>query len=369
MQTLPLGFDPDRVLRAEINRPGLSQIADPAARAAERTRRADADVAVLDDIRRLPGVDRASLAVGTPFGNRFTVKVVVPGVPSLPQLPSGPPSVSAVTADYFATVGTRILRGRAFGPQDHAGSEPVAIVSDTMARAIWPDRDAIGQCVIAGDGPTPPCARIVGVAEDTHRDGLREPPVMHYYIPFGQEVGFGGTVVLVRSSDNPEHLAPALRRTLVDHDPSIRYVGLATIRAAIDPETRPWRLGAAVFVSAGLLALLVAAVGIYSVMSYLVADRTREIGVRLALGASAGHVALLILRGSVGMAAIGVGIGCLAAAALSPLVEPLLFQVSARDPLVYLAVAVLLLVVALCAGVLPTARANRVDPLEALRVD
>jgi predicted permease len=369
VRTMPLGFDADRVLRVEISRAALSQIPDQGARDAERTRRGTFAIEALEQVRRMAGVEHASLAVGTPFGNRFTVKVRVPGLATLPRLKTGGPSVSAVTSDYFATVGTRILRGRAFGPEDRAGSEPVAIVSDTMARTVWPAQDAIGQCLISGDGDASPCARIVGIAEDTHRDALREQPVMHYYIPFGQEVGFGGTALLARASGDPQALGPEIRRVLVALDSTIRFVRLETIQDAIDPQSKPWRIGATVFSLSGLLALVVAAIGIYSVMSYLVADRTHEIGVRMALGARRGDVARLILRGSVGMAAVGVAGGSLIAAAAGRFVEPLLFNESPRDPLVYLAVAGVLLVVALAAGVIPTIRANRIDPLEALRVE
>ncbi|MFI5177099.1 MAG: ABC transporter permease [Vicinamibacterales bacterium] len=369
VRTMPLGFDPDRVLLVDIDRGALSQITDTNARNAERARRIAFATDALDQVRRISGVERASLAVGTPFGNRFTIGLRVPGVDTLPKLQSGEASVSAIAADYFATVGTRILRGRAFGPEDRAGSEPVTIVSDTMARTIWPGRDPIGQCLIAGDGDAPPCARIVGIAEDTHRDALREPPVMHYYIPFGQEKGFGGTTLLVRASGDPQAIGAEVRRVLVGLDSTIRFVRLSTIQDAIDPQTKPWRVGATVFSLSGLLALIVAAIGIYSVMSYLVADRTHEIGVRMALGARRSDVARLILRGSVAMAAVGVAGGSLIAAAASRFVEPLLFNVSARDPIVYAAVAAVLLVVALAAGVIPTVRANRINPLEALRVE
>jgi predicted permease len=369
LQNMPLGFDADRVLLADVSRAPLSQFPGPNAQNAERARRGAFALDAVDLVRRVPGVERASLAVGTPFGNRFTVNLRVPGVETLPSLGSGGPSVSAVAPDYFATVGTRILRGRAFGPEDRAGSEPVAIISDTMARAIWPGQDPIGQCIIAGDSAAPPCARIVGIAEDTRLSALVEPPVMHYYVPFGQEQGFGGTILLVRSSGDRQTVGADIRRALVGLDSTIRFVRVTTIQDAIDPQTKPWRVGATVFSLSGLLALIVAAIGIYSVMSYLVADRTHEIGVRMALGARGSDVARLILRGSVAMASIGVAGGTLIAVAASRYIEPLLFGVSARDPLVYGPVAGVLLVVALLAGIVPTLRANRIDPLEALRVE
>jgi len=370
--TLPLGIDPERVMVVDITfdstRVPLAHIQDPLAHTAEQTRRDNASLAFVADIRRIGGVDHASAAIGMPFGNRYTVALRVPGLATVPRLKTGSPSVSAVAADYFATVGTRILRGRAFGPADRAGSEPVAIVSDTMAQTIWPGQDPIGKCLISGEEPAP-CARIVGVAESTHQSAVREPPVMHYYIPFGQEVGFGGTTLLVRSSGDPLALGPAVRRALTGLDPTIRFVNLSTVQDQIDPQTKQWRIGATVFVLSGLLALIVAGIGIYSVMSYLVADRTHEIGVRLALGARRSDVATLILRGSVGMAVVGCVVGCATALVASPTIESLLFNESARDPWMYVGASVVIVVVAGAAGVVPTLRANRISPLLALRAE
>ena len=369
VSTLPLGIDPERVMVVDITRAPLSQIQDPLAQEAERERRRSANLAIVADILRIPGVDHASAAVGMPFGNRFTVSLRVPGLATVPRLKTGGPSVSAVAADYFATVGTRILRGRPFGPADRKGSEPVAIVSDTMAQTIWPGQDPIGKCIISGDIGVPPCARIVGVAESTHRSALREPPVMHYYIPFGQEVGFGGTVLLVRSGGNPLLLGPAVRRAIMDRDPTVRFVDVSTIQDRIDPQTKQWRIGATVFVLSGLLALIVAAVGVYSVMSYLVAERTHEIGVRLALGARRTDVAKLILRGGIGMAVVGSLLGCAAALVASRMIESLLFNESARDPWIYAGASVVIISVAALAGVVPTIRANHISPLLALKAE
>jgi predicted permease len=367
VRSLHLGFDPDRVLTIEVSRPRLTQVADASARDAEAARRRAFPADALESLRAIPGVERASLAVGMPFGNRFTVRVRVPGLEKLPQLRSGGPGVSAIGPDYFATVGTRILRGRAFGPSDRAGSEPVAIVNELMAETIWPGQDPIGQCLVSGADPAP-CARIVGVAENTYISSLREDAHMHYYVPLGQEVGFGGTVMLVRTT-NPAAIAGTITRTLVGLDPTIRFVTQGTMQDAIDPETRPWRIGATVFTLSGLLAVLVAAIGMYSVTAYLVADRAREIGVRVALGASRGNITRLVVGTSVGMASAGAVVGVLSAGAASHFIEPLLFNESARDPWVYGAVGLLLVGVALVAAVVPAIRANRIDPLEALRAE
>ena len=367
-QTLAVGFDPDRVLTADITWPSLAGYPEGAAREGERARRKAFSRDVLGLVRTIPGVDHASAAVGMPFGNRFTVELRVPGLASVPRLSTGAPGVSAVSDDYFATTGTRILRGRAFEAGDHAGSEPVAIVNQTMAATVWPGQDVIGRCLISGRDPAP-CARIVGIAEDTRQTALREPASMHYFIPYGQEVGFGGSVLLVRSSGDPHRLGSAVRQALMSQDATIRYVTLSTMREDLDPLTQSWRIGATVFTAAGLLALLVAAVGLYSVMAYLVADRTHEIGVRLALGARSSDIASLILRGSIGMAIIGIGLGGGVALVASGRVEPLLFNVSPRDPLVYGGVAVALMAVAVGAGVVPMLRARRIEAVVALRAE
>jgi putative ABC transport system permease protein len=367
VRALDLGLEPDRVLATSIQWPGLGRIADSAARARERTRRTEFYARALERIRQIPGVEHAALTVGMPFQSSFSVRLRLPGRDSLPRVPSGTPNISAVTSQYFATMGTRLLRGRTFTPQDRAGSERVAIVSDFMARTLWPGQDPIGQCLLIQDAP---CARIVGIVADARRFSLREEPFMHYYVPLGQEAGIGGTVLLVRpASGDPEAMAGTVRHALHELDPGLGYVGTRSVREIVDPQVRPWKLGASVFGLAGVLALLVAAVGLYSVLSYLVAQRTPEIGVRMALGARAGNIVRLVLRESLAMTLVGVGIGAVLALVAGRYLRSLLFDTSARDPGVYAAVAASMVGVAIIASVLPAWRANRIDPIAALRVE
>ena len=379
--TVDLGFDPDRVTVIEVARPSLARYAQGPVRDAERARRRVFFRDVLERVRAIPGMTRASIAIGLPFGNRFTV-ATRPSDTTIPRLPGGGPGISAVTRDYFETMGTRIIRGRAFTDQDGAGTAPVAIISQLMAETVWPGRDPLGKCLYSSNGPnetvvpagggTPfpaPCSEIVGIAENTYRSRLREDPVMHYYVPEGQEPGFGGAALLLRTDDASGATVAQVRRLLNETDPSITFVNAETIRSRIDPQMRPWRLGASVFAVSGLLALVVAAVGIYSVTSYLIAERSHEIGVRLALGARTSDIIRLVFGGSVAMAIAGVVIGEGIALALGRLAAPLLFATSPREPVVFVTVGVLLVMVALVATVGPARRARGVSALEALRTE
>jgi ABC-type antimicrobial peptide transport system permease subunit len=219
-----------------------------------------------------------------------------------------------------------------------------------------------------------PCTRVVGVVADTRRGALREEPAMQYYLPLGQEVRVSARPTLVvRAAGGrraePALLARAVRRELLAMDPSLGYVETATLRDLIDPQTRSWRLGATMFGLFGALALVVAGAGLYSLIAYLVAQRTREIGVRLALGATAGAAAALVVRHGTGLAALGVAAGAAASLAAGRFIAPLLFETSARDPAVFGGVAAALLLVAVAASAVPAARARRVDAAEALRAD
>jgi predicted permease len=376
VRTIDLGFDPDRVLSVQLTRQTLAAVPEGSARDAERLRRRQFFPDVIDQVAGVPGVEHVAAAAGTPFGNRFTVQLRIPGLDTVPRLASGGPSVSAVSPGYFDTMGTRILRGRGFAPGEGRGTEPIAIVSDTMARTVWPDADAIGKCLHIGNPksfpPTgmPPCSRVVGIAENTYRGRLREDPVMHYYIPLGQEiqVGFGGTELLVRTADRSGAVAADLRRLLTSLDSTIAYVDADSIQEQrLEPQIRPWTIGATVFALSGLLAVIVAATGIYSVMSYLIADRRHEIGVRLALGARTSDIVRLVLRGSLMMAAVGVLLGEAIAAALARFVEPLLFNLSPRDPVVFMSVAGVILSIALVAALAPARRATSIPAADALR--
>jgi predicted permease len=366
-----LGMDPDRVLLVEVRYPRIPRgtgesVADWGKRlsATDRERHR-----VLIDVARLvPGVEKAAVAIGVPFFEGFSEGLWIPGRDSIPELPGGGPYLSAVGTDYFASIGTAIRRGRAFSADDNDRSEAVAIVSETMARTVWPREDALGKCVRVGSRDAP-CARVVGIAADAHSTGLREEPSMQVYVPIGQERGFSGSWLVVRPSGAVSPAWPALRAALQKSDQTIQAIDVRRLSQGLDGEMRPIRLGMLAFGSGASLAVIVAALGLYSIMAHAVAWRRHEIGVRLALGARPRSIATLIVgRGAV-LATIGIGLGLLVAFAARTWVEPLLFNTSATDPLVFVGVAAVLEAMALLAGWLPAQRAVSVSPTEALRAE
>lgn len=366
VRSLDLGLEPGRVVVADLSLP-----------VAEARTRADAEGAktleraryrqMLERIRAMPGVERASVAIGTPFHSAFGIGMSLPGRKELPLAKGGGPFINAVGPDYFETVGTRLLRGRTFTAADRERSARVAIVNQEMARTFWPNEDPIGQCLLLQ--MTDGCTRVVGEVVDARQWKLREDPAMQYYIPFGQEAGIGGTMLLVRPRGDAAAFVGTLRSALIHMAPDARGVTVKTLEASLDPQIRPWHVGALMFGLFGALALLVAAVGLFSVVSYAVAQRVNELGVRIALGARASQVIRLVLGGALGIATAGVAVGVLVALALSPLVGPLLFETGARDPALLGLVAACMIVTALVAGLAPSWRATRIDPMTALRAD
>jgi predicted permease len=359
-RTLDLGVDADQVLVLELARSPLGSIPE-AQRPAERARRRTVLIEAASSVAGISGVDGAAVAVGMPFGYAFGLPV---SVPALADAAVDSQSISAVSPGYFDVVGTRMIEGRAFDGSDRADSAPVAIVSSLFARRMWSDRTALGECLSIAGGP---CATVVGVAADTYRERLREDPVPHVYIPLGQESGFGGDVLLARSTRDLDAVAAEAAGRIAALDSSVSRIRSESLRARVDPQLHSWRLGSTVFVFAGLLALMMAAAGVYSALSFTVTSHRHEIGVKLALGASTSHIGRVVIRSGLTMVVIGLMAGLVATSLLSGRLEPLLFDVSAQDPLVYGVVVGTLLLVAVIASVAPAVRARSVDPLVVLK--
>ena len=320
-------------------------------------------------VAALPGVESTSLSVVAPFQSNWTEDVFVPGLDSVPKGTDQLPHLNAVTPEYLRTLGTPVERGRGLLDSDVAGAPPVAVVNVAMARSLWPGQDAIGRCFKVG-ADTVPCIEVVGIVANSHSGNLADGPPRQYYLPLAQRppVRSLNLFVRTRSADANDMVVP-VRRALQSLDPNIPFPRVESIQSLVDPQLRPWRLGATLFSAFGLLALVVASVGLYGVLAYDVASRTRELGVRSALGARTRDVAWLVLRRGLAMTAAGVAAGLVAAAIAARWVGDLLFHVPARDPATLGTVAALLLLVAFVASLLPALRAARVSPQVALRTE
>ncbi len=357
-RAVDLGFDPGPVLlvrlQPEGGYPGGAAMGTLYRRALGR-------------LSKLGGVEASAIATTIPFQNARGVDIRRPGEDSLPR-DLGTMYINAVTPGFFDAIGMDVVRGRTFTRADDAESAPrVAVVSEIMARRLWPDRDPIGQCfMIEKEG----CTTVVGVVKDSHRFDLVEPEDGKYYVPLSHApFAWPPRAILLRTGPAPERLAGAVQRELRTALPDLRLSTAQPFRDVVDPKYRAWSLGATLFAAFGLLALAVAAVGLYSLLAFTVAERTAEIGVRAALGADRARIVRQVLRDGLQLVALGIVIGLAGAALAGPWVRSLLFRTSPVDPRVMGAVAGLMLVVAAAAAGLPAWRASRVDPAEALRAE
>jgi putative ABC transport system permease protein len=323
----------------------------------------------LERVQALPQVSSAAIGMTVPFWSSISTTLHVPGLDSIPVPRDGGPYYNAVTPDYFATMGTRILRGRGITPADAAGARRVTVVGETMARHLWPGQDALGQCIHVG-GRAEPCSEVVGIAQDTRRQTLESGPVLQYYLPLAQQqTAATMRALFVRVEGDAASALQPVRQAVQSLSAELPNPQMRLLQDLVEPQIRPWRLGASMFTLFGALATMLAAIGLYGVIAYDVAQRTQEIGVRVALGAGSRDVVLLTLRAVGRVVVIGIPLGLLVALLAAARLEPLLFQVSPRDPLVLGAVGVLVLLVALIAAVAPARRALHVDPATALRAE
>jgi putative ABC transport system permease protein len=320
---------------------------------------------LVDAARAIPGVSLVSPVVSVPFWTNEGRGLYVPGVDSVRKL--GHFILQAGNADYFHVSGTRILRGRGFDATDGPNAPRVVVVGDGMAKLLWPGQDPIGKCIrISAD--TAPCTTVVGVAEEMRMRALDDVREHTYYLPLTQYDDVPGDL-FVRVAGDAADYDGAIRRALQPLMPGAAYVNVRPLRELVDPRMRGWQFGATMFLAFGGLALALAAVGLYSVIAYGVAQRQKELGVRIALGASRGSVVRLVVAGGVRVVLLGVGIGALIALWAGRWIGALLFDESPKDPVVYAAVATLLLVVAIVATAMPAFSAARVDPNVALRAE
>ncbi len=352
-----LGYDADRVVFAGVNPRGMQPDSGTIR---------DIENRMLAGVKSLPGVTHAALAASIPFWSNEGRGLWVPGVDSVSR--RGRFVFQVGTPDYFATMGTRILRGRAFTDADRAGTPLVAVVSEGMAKAIWPGQEAIGKCIKI-DADTVPCTTVVGISEEMHLRSFADAREYSYFIPAAQFAGILDPQLLVRVDGEPRAFVPAIRARLQQEMPGTAYVNVMPLAALVDPNLQSWKFGTTMFAAFGALALVLAGIGLYSMIAYDVAQRTRDLGIRIALGASMSRVVRFVVGRGVVLIALGVVVGGGFALWAAPWAESLMFNQPTRDPIVFAGVACVLLLVGWAAAAGPAFRASRVDPNIALRGD
>jgi putative ABC transport system permease protein len=357
VRDIRLGYDVDPVLIAELNMRGVQLDSGP--KIALRRR-------LVEVAQSIPVVKNASLQTGIPFWSSWSNNLFVEGIDTVFRY--GNFMINAVSPSFFETFGTRLLRGRGIEASDLDGGPKVAVVSQKMGQVLWPGRDPIGQCMRMGSDTTP-CITVVGIAEDIKAGSLKPDSNFYYYLPATQfNPQSGGLFIRVRSGTAKQHLE-TVRKRLQQEMPGASYVKLTPFGEVMGQQTQSWKLGATMFVAFGALALVLAAVGLYSVIAYNVTQRQHELGVRVALGASGPDVVRLVVTDGLKVVGAGVAGGLVIAYWASRFVEPLLFRVSPKDPSVFILVATTLIGVAIAASWMPARRASRVDPNVVLRSD
>jgi putative ABC transport system permease protein len=363
LQRTDPGFRPQGIVTARLALPRNGY--------AESERQAAFADALLERVRAIPGIRTAALASNPPMGEgasywAFAIEGAEPPPPEAVQ----DAVVFRATPDFFATFGIPLRTGRLFQASDRDGAAPVALVSEAMARRYWPDRDPIGARLTFGDpaDSSSTWTTVVGVVGDVRQEGPMAPAYPQIYVPLAQ-VTTRSLLVAVRTDGDPLALVPAVKGAVAEIDGGLALSGIATMEDRVAVTLARPRVNAIVLLGFAATALLLAAVGIYGVIAYGVVQRTRELGIRMALGARADEVVRLVLRGALVPVLGGVGLGLLGALAGGRVLRSLLYGVPATDPLTFVAVTGFLLFVALLASWVPARRAARADPMIALRQD
>ncbi len=323
-----------------------------------------------EKIAALPAV--AASGVKNPLLGGWQTSVYLDGRPTPQPGHLQGTEISRVTPGALPAMGVRLLRGRFFTQEDNEKAPKVCIVDDTMVQHFWPGEDPIGKRIILSGPPKPgeelPPTTVVGVVHQVKNYGTDQPTLVETFIPQAQSPSSGGNLVILTKTD-PAGLAAAVRAAVRSLDPDLPLFNVRKLQDVVGENVAPRRLSVLLLSSFAGLALLLAGVGIYGVMSYTVTQRIHEIGIRIALGAEPGEVLRLILGQGTRLALFGVAIGVVLASVLMRLLTSILFEVSATDPLTFVSVVVLLVLVALAACYIPARRAMRVDPMVALRYE
>lgn len=361
VQGIDVGFDPRRIV---VGAPSYSDNQ-------RHPERSEALRELAGMLRTVEGVEGAALGNGLPWYSLISMPVVLPGQDSAARLPSTP-ALIAVSPEYFTTTGIHLVAGRPILDSDREGAENVAVVNESLARALWPGENAIGKC-LKNRTPANPCLTVVGIVRDPNPWNIVDSPNLIRFVPLAQRAGQANdwlvSAIVVRTA--PERAAAVvtllrreLKRLLPAASPEV-----SSLNARFESELNQWRLSAALFTAFGALALFVAAMGIYSVVAYTFGQRMHELGVRMALGARGADIVSLVLVSTARVTALGALLGAGLAFAFGRFVESLLYGVHSRDPLTIGAAGAVLVVVGVVAGLLPARRAAGADPVVVLRAE
>ena len=356
LQRTSPGFDATRVMTARVALPAARY--DSAAKIRAFWRQLE------DRVEAIPGVQAAALTTSLPFAGVPYLSFDIPGKPA--QAPGGPPQdvqPYTVTPGYFQTMGIALKRGRNLSDADVAGAPSVVIVNETFAKRYFPGQDPLGRQVVLFDTAT-----IVGIAGDVRQEGLADKPYPQMYIPAMQRSS-SGMFVALRTTGDPAQVTAAVRRVLGEMDAELPLHAIATMEERMALTVAQPKLAATLTSVFALATLILAAIGVYGVVSYGVAQRTRELGVRMALGANAGDVRGLVLRQAMTPVVIGVAVGLLGAWAGGSLLQKLLYGVGTTDAATFVGTALFLMAVAAISAWLPARRATSIAPTEALRYE
>ena len=351
-----VGIDRDRVLRVmmPLSRFGFDsvQIEDIYRRGVER-------------LQAMPEVASVALAgLTVPMASASAFGFSVPGVKEEPTFEGGGPYNAAVTSGFFGTIGATIVRGRDLTPAEVRSGARVLVVNEAIAKAYWPNADPIGRCVLYGEDST--CSQIVGVVKTVLQFSLvrDDRAIVYASLRHPGSSRKLPSAMLVRVSGEPSAAVLAIRRELQALAPTMPFVQIRSYAELVGPQLQPWRLGATMFALFGAIALLIAAVGLYSVMAYWVSQRTQEIGVRMALGARRSDVVRLVATQSSRAIVAGLAVGGGVSLVAAPFIGDMLYETSPRDPVVYGAAALVLALAAVVASIVPARRSAAVDPAQ-----
>jgi len=360
LRHVDLGIRPDHLISFEVA-PALNGYTPDQTRAiCDRMREA---------LAALPGVVSASGAeIAALTNSDSNSNITVPGAPPLSDEQKDVRRDS-VAPGYFATLGIPLITGRDFTNSDGPQAPKVAIVNEAMVRRFFPNGEALGRRFVFGSGDVTPDTEIVGVVQDAKNAEIREDKLPYIYLPYDQDPKLGQLTFYVRTFQDPMALAPELRKTVQRFDPNLPTPKLTTMESTINDDLFAERLVAQLSLTFGILAAILAALGIYGVLAYTVVQRTREIGIRVALGARPGEVQRLVYREVGPMLAVGLALGLPVAYVLARLVESLLYGIKASDFPVYVTVLIMVTTAAALASFIPATRATKVDPMVALRYE